>query len=112
MYSKTVIDRSNGTVAPTTPIQLIEADVPTSFILASRNEHDLPRVGVNAPEGFEVVKYVKIQLHTETPNVTELTLADARVWLRDSYESDPSLYYGIGNHGQNWGHLTAYRKLS
>jgi hypothetical protein len=113
MYSATGIKAANGTVAPSEPIQLSAAAVSAGHVIAGRTEHSLPRVGVKTPDGFvEVGEPVKIQLHSDIDTIEPLTLAQVRNHLRSSYESDPSLYYGIANHGQDWGNLQAYRKIA
>jgi hypothetical protein len=113
MYSKSVIDRINGTAAPKEPIQLSAYDVSSGIGLTSRNEHDLPRVGLAVPEGFVTEgDPVKIQLHTNVEGTSELTLAAVREHVLGAYSENPSLYFGIANHGQDWGNLQAYRKVA
>lgn len=113
MYGKSQIDRINSTAAPTEPVQLSAAAVSEGYVIASRNEHSLPRVGVKVPEGFvEEGEPVKIQLYSDVEDIGQYTLAQARQHLRESFEKDPNLYYGIANHGQDWGDLQAYRKIA
>lgn len=115
MYGNSTIKKLNGTKSSATSLPFALKDaVSGDIILTSRNEQDLPRVGLDIPEGFEIVgEPVKIQLYTDfqSNDINGLNLADTRALLNEKLIQDPELYFGLGNKNQNWANLQFYRKV-
>jgi hypothetical protein len=115
MYGKAEIKTLNGTrsSAQQEPQQLSASLVSNGVVIASRNQQDLPQVGVVPPEGFSPEgDPVKIQLNGDVESdFAGLTLEQTRKYLAKRYEADPSLYWGTANRGGDWAQLQAYRKI-
>lgn len=110
MYGNKQIKQLNGTDSSVSqePEQLSAALVSSGVVIGSAS--DLPNCGLGSIEGFTAVgEPIKVALYGVTPHGAT-TLGGLRTELTSRYESDPSLYYGITNRGQDWALVQAFSK--